>query len=351
MQPLDGILVLDFTRLLPGAAATQALADAGAEVVKIEQPGEGDHARTLSPEVFAHTNAGKKSVALNLKHPLGRRAALDLSARAAVIVESFRPGVMARLGLDYGTLAAENPAVILASITGYGQSGEFAGYPGHDLNYMALSGALSLIADKDGAPVIPGFQIADLAGGAMQAVNRILLALIEARRTGRGAHLDISMTAGLRPLLVLPLAVEAASSAPAPSAGMLTGRYACYHVYRARNGTWVAVGALEAKFWHQLCACLGLEDLAAVQFDDSRQAEAKARLQAIFQEKEAEHWFAELGPAGCCVTPVRGLTAGGDFPVPQAPPPALGQDTAEVLKRAGYTDGQIERMLACGAAA
>ncbi len=352
MGALDGVLVLDLTRLLPGAAATQALAEAGAEVVKIEQPGAGDHARTLSPEVFVRTNAGKKSAALDLKHPLGRRALIDLAARADVVVESFRPGVMLRLGLDYERLSADHPRLIVASITGYGQSGEFAGLAGHDINYIAIAGLLSLNTGAGGAPVIPGFQIADIAGGATQAVNRILLALLDRQRTGRGAHLDISMTGGLGPLLTLPLAVHAASGAgPRPSDGMLTGRYACYNVYAAREGH-VAVGALETKFWIELCRRLGLDDLAAAQYDDSRQQEAKERLQAIFLQKRAAEWFAELRGSDCCLTPVRGLAeaAAADRP-PQSPPPGLGRHTDEMLRRAGYGEERIGQLRRSGAAA
>ncbi len=351
MGALDGILVLDLTRLLPGAAATQALAEAGAEVVKIEQPGQGDHARTLSPEVFARTNADKKSAAIDLKHPLGRQAMIDLSAHADIVVESFRPGVMQRLGLDYERLSADHPRLIVASITGYGQGGELAGLAGHDINYISIAGLLSLNAGAGGAPVIPGFQIADIAGGAMNAVNRILLALLERQRTGRGAHLDISMTGGLAPLLTLPLAVQsAAGAAPRPSEGMLTGRYACYNVYATRDG-YVAVGALEAKFWIELCRRLGLDDLAAAQYDDRRQPEAKARLQAIFVQKGAEEWFAELRGSDCCLTPVRGLAeAAADRP-PQAPPPPLGRHTDEVLHRAGYDEERIRHLRRSGAAA
>src|SRR5215470_11312027 len=165
MKPLDGITVLDLTRLLPGAVATQKLVDWGAEVIKIEQPGTGDYARTMAHAVFAHTNRGKKSVSIDLKDPRGRELLLSMAERADVLIEGNRPGVMARLGLSYAEVCARNPRIIYVSLTGYGQEGPFADLAGHDVNYLALGGVLGL-----NLPVIPGVQIADLVGGSMQAV-------------------------------------------------------------------------------------------------------------------------------------------------------------------------------------
>jgi crotonobetainyl-CoA:carnitine CoA-transferase CaiB-like acyl-CoA transferase len=326
--PLAGLVVLDLTRLLPGAVATQILADAGAEVIKVEQPGTGDYARTLSPEVFATTNRGKKSVTLDLKQTGGREALLGLARTADVLVESFRPGVMRRLGLGYEVLAEINPRLVYASITGYGQSGEYSGLAGHDLNYLALGGVLGL-----NLPVIPGVQIADIAGGALQAALRISMALAGRERSGCGTYLDISMLAGVHALLEIPLAVyRRTGEDPRPSGEMLSGRYACYNVYETGDGRWLAVGALEPKFWAELCTRLGCEDLIGGQFDDAGQAGAKVRLTEVFAQKPAEEWFAVLRQSDCCVTPVRTISeVARELQTPAGRPPGLGEHNVEIL--------------------
>ncbi|MGH9672219.1 MAG: CaiB/BaiF CoA transferase family protein, partial [Bryobacteraceae bacterium] len=202
-QTLDGIVILDLTRLLPGAVATQRLAAQGAEVIKIEEPGAGDYARRMPPlidgvgAVFLRTNAGKKSVALNLKDPRGREALLRLAAIADVLVEGFRPGVMDRLGLGCETLHTRYPHLIYASLTGYGSDGPRSAWAGHDVNYLATAGVLDLIGPAGGPPVIPGVQIADIAGGSLQLIIGILLALLDRQRTGHGCRVDVSMTDGL----------------------------------------------------------------------------------------------------------------------------------------------------------
>src|SRR5215469_4320741 len=207
MRPLDGLVVLDLTRLLPGAAATMQLANFGAEVIKIEEPGRGDYSRWIPPfvegegAVFRMVNRGKHSVALDLKNDAGREALLRLAEGADVLVESFRPGTMQRLGLSYETLGARNPRLIYVAITGYGQEGPMAAMAGHDVNYAALGGFLGLNSAPGGPPVIPGVQIADLAAGAMQAVIGVLLALAARSKTGRGQAVDVSMTDGVASLL------------------------------------------------------------------------------------------------------------------------------------------------------
>ncbi len=318
-------MVLDLTRLLPGAAATAMLAANGAEVIKIEQPGEGDYARTLDPEVFEATNGGKKSVALNLKDPHGRESLLRLAVRADVLIEGFRPGTMARLGLAYDDLRAVNARLIYASLTGYGQVGPYSALAGHDINYLALGGVLSL-----NLPVIPGVQIADLAGGAMQAANAILLALLERATTGRGQYLDISMLAGVQSLLTIPLAgYRRTGREPSPGQGLLGGGYACYNLYQAADERWLAVGALEAKFWAELCRRLGCEDLAGRQFDED-QSLLKQRLAAIFRTRSATEWFETLRHYDCCVTPVLSVSEAAAHITnrgSRAPAPTLGEHT------------------------
>jgi len=312
MRPLDGLLVLDLTRLLPGAAATMQLANFGAEVIKIEEPERGDYARSIPPlldgegAVFRSVNRGKKSVALDLKTDAGRAAFLKLAARADIVVESFRPGAMERLGIGYEKLHELNERLIYVSITGYGQSGPLRNMAGHDINYLARGGALDLNGAAGGPPIVPGIQIADLAGGAMQAVIGVLLALTARAKTGQGQAVDVSMTEGVAALLPVPLGWYAATGAtPARGDGVLTGRYACYRIYEAAEGRFVAVGALEPKFWRGLCEALGRRQFIDDQFaEDPRRTEIIAELARIFRTRTAEEWFVLLGPADVCVTPV-----------------------------------------------
>ncbi len=323
MMALEGIRVLDLTRLLPGAVATQWLVDFGAEVIKIEQPGVGDYARASHTGVFDTTNRGKKSVEIDLKHPAGKAAFLKLAATADVVIEGFRPDVMDRLGLGSGSLCETNPKLIYVSLSGYGTGGEFAALAGHDINYLALSGVLDLMGAKDGPPVLAGIQIADLAGGSMQAVIGILLALQARARTGRGQRVDISMFAGSAALLTVPLAsMQSGGEPPERGNQLLSGRFACYHVYPAAEGSYVAVGALEPKFWINLCRELGREDLIDDQFaPEPRQSEIKAALVNEFAKATAEEWFVRIGSKDCCVTPIRSLKdAIADHPTSPIPP-------------------------------
>jgi crotonobetainyl-CoA:carnitine CoA-transferase CaiB-like acyl-CoA transferase len=301
---LEGIRVLDLTRLLPGAVATQWLAEYGAEVIKVEQPPAGDYARESYAALFEETNRGKKSVMLDLK--AAKESFLNLMRGADVLIEGFRPGVMERLGLGYETLRALNPRLIYAALTGYGPHTLLAG---HDVNYLAMSGVLDLIRAEDGTPVIPGVQIADLAGGSMQAVIGILLALEERHRTGLGQRVDVSMTDGCG--VLLPIARAGGSD-------LLLGKYACYHVYRAAEDSFVAVGALEPKFWANLCRELGCQELIDQQFAPD-QLEATRKLEEIFKTAAAETWFSRIGEKDCCVTPVRKAGPGAVSKLGRAP--------------------------------
>ncbi|HTT63559.1 MAG TPA: CaiB/BaiF CoA-transferase family protein [Bryobacteraceae bacterium] len=359
MRPLDGLVVLDLTRLLPGAAATMHLANFGAEVIKIEEPESGDYGRWIPPylegegAVFRMVNRGKKSVALDLKSDAGRAAFLKLAGTADVVVESFRPGTMQRLGLSYEILCALNERLIYVSITGYGQDGEWAAMAGHDINYMALGGALELSGVCGGPPAIPGVQLADLAGGAMQAVTGVLLALAARAKTGRGQAVDVSMVDGVAWLLPVALGLHAATGQlPVRGDGVLTGRYACYRVYEAADGRWIAVGALEPKFWKALCGALECEQFIADQFAEGARREGIiAELARIFRTRTAEEWFERLRPADACVTPLRnvaevarhfGLSPGDSVIAPRlsdtpgqlgGAPPRLGEQTREILGR------------------
>jgi crotonobetainyl-CoA:carnitine CoA-transferase CaiB-like acyl-CoA transferase len=309
MTALDGIAVLDLTRLLPGAVATMWLADFGAEVIKVEQPGVGDYARTTAPGLFRATNRGKKSVEIDLKDPAGRSDFLSLATRADVLIESFRPGVMDRLGCGYDVLSAGNPRLVYCAITGYGQTGPWRDLAGHDINYIAMAGALELTGTPGGPPAVPAVQIADLAGGAMQAVIGILLALFARERTGLGQFVDVSMMDGVAAMLPVPLAHFEQNGVP-PERGedLLTGKFACYNVYRTADGRWLAVGALEPKFWSNLCSALHRGGLIQDQYTEGpRQEEIKRELANLFATKTLAEWWTALQKVECCVTPVRTL--------------------------------------------
>ncbi|MDT0633901.1 CaiB/BaiF CoA-transferase family protein [Spectribacter hydrogenoxidans] len=255
---LEGVRILDLTRLLPGPFCTQYLAQLGAEVIKIEDPAGGDYARELMPELFAVVNRGKHSVTLDLREADDVAAFKQLVAGADVVVESFRPGVMERLGCGYETLKAINPTLVYAALTGYGQNGPYRDAAGHDLNYLAYAGALDQIGSAGGAPAMANVQIADLAGGALTAATGILAALLGAKVSGEGTFVDSSMLDGSLALQPIALAGLRAHGHTQPrGADMLTGALPNYQVYKCRDGRYLAVGALEPKFFARLLAALG----------------------------------------------------------------------------------------------
>jgi crotonobetainyl-CoA:carnitine CoA-transferase CaiB-like acyl-CoA transferase len=384
--------VLDLSRLLPGGYATQMLADLGADVLKIEEPGLGDYARNVPPfvhgvgQAFLAVNRNKRSAALNLKHPGGREALLRLVDSADVLVESFRPGVLARLGLAHETLRARNPRLVVCSITGYGQDGPYKDRPGHDLNYIGYAGLLGHLRRPGQPPVLPGPQLADIAGGGLMAVVGILAALVGRGVTGTGRVVDVSMLDGTLALLpLLGTNVLNGVAEPAPEEFVLGGWLPGYNIYPTADDRYITVGALEPKFWAELCTRLGRSDLIARQFprDAADRAATMAELAAIFRTKTRDEWVAELGGTDACVGPVNTLAEafadpqvrargvafpvsyGGeagqglrtttrisDAPVEQRMElPALGQHTAEALASAGYSPDEIAQFVAEGAAA
>jgi crotonobetainyl-CoA:carnitine CoA-transferase CaiB-like acyl-CoA transferase len=373
--PLAGVRVLDLTRLLPGGYCTLLLADLGADVVKVEEPGRGDYVRWTPPMAggvsAAHRalNRGKRSMTLDLKAGQGPSVLRRLVAGADALVESYRPGVMDRLGVGYEALAAENPALVYVAITGFGQDGPYRDRAGHDLNYIGYGGALSMTGPPDGgAPVPPGVQVGDLGGGGMLGAIGLLAALVDARATGRGRFVDVSMLDGVVSWLSIHAGSFFATGVePGPGVAPLGQGLACYRVYRAADGRYLTVGALEPKFWETLCRALGLPDLISRQFDGPEgQRELAARIQTVFDTKDRTAWLEALEALDACVGPVNSVGEAFDDPqvrhramraevagrpvgpgpalklrppgrVTMAGAPGLGEHTDDVLRAAGFS--------------
>jgi alpha-methylacyl-CoA racemase len=395
VSALSDIRVLDLSRLLPGGFCSLLLADFGAEVLKVEDTGMGDYIRWSPPfyegaddsaksALFLALNRGKRSIRLNLKEEAGREVLLRLILEYDVLLESFRPGVMERLGIGYETLRAENPRLVHCAITGYGQDGPYTERSGHDMNYLGLNGLLGLSGDADGPPVQPAGQIADLGGGALMAAFGILAALRERERSGEGQLVDVSMFDGALSWLALVAAQYLADGAT-PRRGRLplAGGLICYRPYACRDG-WVTLGALEPKFWHEWCRGVGREELVEKQFE-APGSDAHAEVERIFLERTRDEWQAFASEHDCCLEPVlgldealdselaraRGMVLGLEQPgagaevrllgvpvklsrtpgAPAGPGPALGEHTREVLASLGYSDEEIAALLESGAAA
>lgn len=295
---LRGVRVLDLSRLLPGGYCTLVLQQHGAEVIKVESPA-GDPIRALpgGAAFFEALHRGKQLLTLDLRRDDGRQALLERVAHTDVLVEGFRPGVMERLELGYEVLATTNPALVYCAITGYGSAAALAGRAGHDLNYLARSGVLSLMPLAEGRPAIPGLQVADLAGG-LEAAFLIAAALADRGRTGRGTRLEVSMTALMRSWTALPRAAHSAGLPGLP----LTGEIPCYHVYSVSDG-FLTVAALEANFWMEFCRAIDRDDLASRQFDPS----AIPEVQSALGPGSRAHWMERFDHADVCAEPVFSL--------------------------------------------
>ncbi len=305
--PLAGTTVLDLSSVGPAARCTRLLADYGAAVVKIG-PVSGPATGTRDgPPFFSYSaQRGMRRALLDLKVPEGREAFVALCASADVVVESFRPGVMERLGLGFGGLQATNPRLVYCSTTGYGSGGERARWAGHDLDYLAVAGFLAACGRRgDGGPPLPGATLADAAAGGMQAALAITAALFERHRTGRGRRLEVAVADGV--LWLMSLAVEeylATGARPGPGHDVLTGRYACYDTYQAKDGGWLAVAAIEGKFFANLCRALGCEQWVAHQYDDASQEAIRRAFAQAFASKPRDEWVERLAAADTCVAPV-----------------------------------------------
>ncbi|MBS3886012.1 MAG: CoA transferase [Dethiobacter sp.] len=372
-QLLKGIRVLDLTRLYPGPFCTMMMAELGAEVIKVESPGEGDYLRAIGPAdrdgsiSFRLLNQNKKSITLNLKSAEGVELFMRLAKDADVVVEGFRPGVVTALGIDYAPIKAVNPEIIYCSITGYGQDGPYRDRAGHDLNYLALSGILGMTGLPDGQPVIPSVQIGDVGGGALMALSGILAALYGRANGQGGSYLDVAMLDGLISWLPLTAADHFAGLPARRGSSLLNGGYACYHVYQTADDGYMALGALEVKFWVSFCRAVGREDLLARQYESNQEA-LKNELKNIFLQHDRQFWQEIFSAHDCCCEPVLSLAEAFtnpqvlarkavvnnslSFPLkitPQEeslaqPAPRLGEHTAEICSALGYSQAELEEL-------
>lgn len=306
---LEGIKVLDLSRYLPGPFATLRLAEMGAEVVKVEAKPSGDPARGLAPyleevgAVFLACNRGKKSVAVNMRHAAGVQIVQQLMEKADVVLESYRPGVADQIGLGYEQAKQLNPNIIYCSLSGYGQNGKLAAMGGHDINYLALSGVLSEMTEPKKAPGIPGMTIADLAGG-MAAVEAILAAIIKRDRKGEGSYLDISLTDTLLSWQVVNQAVKITESGYSSLGGMLREAVS-YHVYETKDQRYMALGALEKKFWIEFCMAVGKEDWIGHHLSPAEPGNPIfSEVQELFRSRDYSYWYQLSFEIDACLTPV-----------------------------------------------
>ncbi|NTW35848.1 MAG: CoA transferase, partial [Syntrophobacteraceae bacterium] len=319
---LDGMQVLDLSRLLPGPFCSMLLADLGADVIKVEDPRVGDYIRWWPPKLGKNSgfhvvlNRNKRSVTLNLKSPEGRDILLRLVRDADVVLEGFRPGVMKKLGLDYTILKTVNPKLVFCSISGYGQDGGRSQKAGHDINYLALNGVLSH-SGRSGLPTIPGVQIADLGGGALLAAFSILAALLARERLGEGQSIDISMTDGAMTWNCLRWGQFIADGRiPSPGDDFLNHGYACYNIYETSDGRFMALGALEPQFWKAFCQGMERPDWNRADYFDPgpHQAVLEAEIAAAFKQKTQAQWVETLSAFDCCCEPVLDLAEAMEDP-------------------------------------
>jgi crotonobetainyl-CoA:carnitine CoA-transferase CaiB-like acyl-CoA transferase len=384
-KPLSGIRVLDLTRLLPGPVCTLHLADLGADVIKVEDTGAGDYARSLGvakgiAPVFVAINRNKRSLRLDLKQKAGVEIFLRLARDAQIVVESFRPGVVDRLGVGYEACSRVNPKIVYCSISGYGQTGPYRDLAGHDINYCSYAGLTDQIGVAGGDPALPNLQIADILGGAVVPAMAILAALFDSARTGHGRYIDVAMTEGVLAHNLQALAAVALEGHARPMGeDFLTGREPCYAVYRCADSRYMAVGALEKKFWDDVCDVLGRPDLKPHHWSlGGGDCEGTKRaLREIFASKPQSYWVEKFAKADCCVTPVLRLEESLNDPQiaaremivrasrPQAgealqfappfkmseyafeaarPAPAAGEHSEDLLREAGYSDANIARL-------
>ncbi|MFM7062406.1 MAG: CaiB/BaiF CoA transferase family protein [Actinomycetes bacterium] len=383
---LEGVRVLDLASVGPAARASRVLADYGADVVKVGAVPRAGGVQIVPPFYAYSGNRGMQRALFDLKADAGRDAFLALARDADVVIESFRPGVVDRLGIGYEALRAVNPRIVLCSTSGFGQDGPRSSWAGHDVNYLATSGFLDCSGRQgDGRPALPGATVADIAAGGMQAAMAILAALLRRERTGEGEWLDVSIADGAFALMSLYVdEYLATGTEPGPGHYILTGRYACYDVYTCRDGKHLSVGAIEPQFWRNFCDLVGLPQHAGSQLDDAAQEQVRADVAAALATRTRDEWVALLGPADTCVAPVntvaeavadeqytaRGLVADAvsdtDGPFRQAAPVWAGTtppdgayrvrdgqltDTTDLLVAAGLDPASVQSLVDEGAVA
>jgi len=384
MRPLKGFTIIDLSRLLPGPLCTYMLAALGARVIKIEDPKLGDYSRNIPPlkkqmaYLFLTLNRGKESIAVDLKTEKGQKIVRELIKRADVLIESFRPGTMARLGLDYEMLSQINKKLVCCSISGYGQSGSYALRPGHDLNFLALSGVLDTNRAGDMIPIIPGVQIADYAA-ALFAVISTLAAIVEVQKTKRGRYIDIPMiTSALAMLFSDSARFFGTNAPPSPSGEVLSGGTVCYRVYRTKDDKFFTLAALEPQFWHAFCQAVNKPELENFAFEPAEPGDkAYEEMIKLFSERTQAQWIETLKSVDTCAEPVINFLEAisrsplselaavetcdhpdeGEFKAvklpgldesPELPAPKLGQHTRDILKELGYKEGLIDKLEAEG---
>ncbi len=377
-RPLQGIRVLDLSRLLPGPCATMVLADLGAQVDKVEDPQGGDYLRFMPPHheglnaPFRMLNRGKRSLVLDLKKPEGREALLRLISGYDVLVESFRPGVMSKLGLGWDVLSARNERLVYCAITGYGQTGPLAHRAGHDINYLARAGVLGLTGPEDGPPQVFGVQLADIAG-ALFGVNGILAALVGRGVSGKGRFVDVSMCEAAMPFATFGLMSAFAGEEVSRGLSALAGAIAPFGTYATKDGRAMALGALEPKFWLAFCAAVGLEGDMSALAPGPHQPELKAKVRALFAARTFAEWCELAARTDCCLEPVlvpselledpqhvarASLPRMGTLPFVRTPAtsehatgpaPAQGEHSEAILREAGLSDAELAQLRAAGA--
>lgn len=367
---LDGVRVLDLSRLLPGPMCTAHLAAMGADVIKVEDPVTGDYARGMG-SFYDAVNRSKRSVAVDLKTDTGRSAFMSLAKTADVILEGFRPGVVANLGIDYQHVKAVNPAIVYCAVSGYGQDGPYRLKSGHDINYLSYAGVLNEIGVAGQPPALCNIQIADVLGGAMSAALGILAALLNARRTGEGRYIDISMTDCALAHNVMPMMAHNDHGATAERGqDYLTGGLPWYNIYATLDGRYLALGALEAKFWAAFCDEIGRPEWRDQPEDPESRRRIAHELTALFGSRSLDYWVERFEHVDCCLSPVltleeamnnpqlkaRGMFTDHDgrkayaFPIKFDPPvesskpapaPALGEHTEEIFREIGFDTSDI----------